>query len=65
MIGLWVWTNQPSPNARFRVEQHGSPVGAVLWLLHEQEPVEQLYRVVLVEDAVIDQLRVLTAGPTT
>ena len=50
---------------RFRGEQHGSPVGAVLWLLDEEEPVEQLYRVVLVEDAVIDQPRVLTAGPTT
>jgi hypothetical protein len=40
-------------------------VRAVLRLLHEQEPVEQLYRVVLVEDAVINQTCVFTAGPTT
>jgi len=37
----------------------------VLRLLHEQEPVEQLDRVVLVEDAVIDQPRVFAAGPAT
>ncbi len=33
------------------------------WLLHEQQPVEQLDRVVLVEEAVIDQSLVLVAGP--
>ena len=35
------------------------------WLLHEQQPVEQLDRVVLVEEAVVDQPLVLVAGPAT
>ena len=33
------------------------------WLLHEQQPVEQLDRVVLVEEAAVDQPRVLVAAP--
>ena len=36
---------------------------AVLRLLDEQQPIEQLDRVVLVEEAVVDQPLVLVAGP--
>jgi hypothetical protein len=39
---------------RFRHEEDRRPVRAVLWLLDEQQPVEQLDRVVLVEEAVVD-----------
>src|SRR2546430_9534079 len=39
------------PLQRLRHEQHRRPVRAPLRLLHEQQPVEQLDRVVLVEEA--------------
>src|SRR5438045_1440162 len=48
---------------RLRHEQHRRPVRARLRLLHEQEPVEQLDRLVLVEEPVVDQPLVLQAGP--
>src|SRR4030095_11316774 len=48
-----------------RHEKDRRPVRAVLWLLAQQQPVEQLDRVVLVEEAVVDQSRVLVAGPPT
>src|SRR2546428_6094339 len=35
----------------------------MLWFLDEQQAVEQFDRVILVEEAVIDQLPVLVAGP--
>src|SRR5258708_26889568 len=44
-------------------EQRGRRVRARLRLLHEQEPVEQLDRVVLVEESVIDQPRIFAARP--
>src|SRR5438105_6348389 len=44
-------------------EQHRRAVRARLRLLDEQQPVEQLDRVVLVEEPVVDQPRVLAAGP--
>src|SRR5205823_5460018 len=44
-------------------EQNRRTVRARLRLLDEQQPVEQLDRVVLVEEAVVDQPRVLAAGP--
>src|SRR2546421_5004906 len=47
---------------RLRREQHRRPVRARLRLLHEQEPVEQFDRVVLVEKAVLDQAVVFMAG---
>ncbi len=50
---------------RFRREKHRRPVQNVLRLLHEQQPVEQLDRVVLVEEAVVDQPLVLVTGPAT
>src|SRR5712692_2552787 len=49
---------------RLRHEKHRRSVRAVLRLLHEQQPIEQLDRVVLVEEAVVDQPLVLLAGPT-
>src|SRR5258708_26108850 len=48
---------------RLRREQHRRPVRARLRLLHEQEPVEQLDRVVLVEEPVVDQPRIFEARP--
>ncbi len=48
---------------RLRHEKHRRPMRAVLWLLDEQQTVEQLDRVVLVEEAVVDQPPVLVAGP--
>ena len=53
------------PLQRLRHEKHGRPVRAVLWLLHEQQAVEELDRVVLVEEAVVDQPLVLVASPPT
>ena len=50
---------------RLRHEQHRRPVRARLRLFHEQEPVEQLDRLVLVEEAMVDQPLVLPAGPAT
>jgi len=44
-------------------EQHGRPVPAVLRLLDEQQPIEQLDRVVLIEEAVVNQPRVLVTRP--
>src|SRR5436309_4664 len=44
-------------------EHHGRAVRARLGLLDQQKPVEQLDRVVLVEEPVVDQARVLAAGP--
>src|SRR5689334_3019404 len=48
---------------RLRNEPHRGAVRARLRLLDEQQTIEQLDRVVLVEDAAIDQPRVLTPGP--
>src|SRR5256886_17454468 len=53
------------PLHRLRHEQHRRPVRAPLRLLHEQQPVEQLDRIVLVEEAVVDQPRVLVAREAT
>src|SRR2546426_3668179 len=53
------------PLHRLRHEKHRRPVRAVLRFLHEQQPVEQLDRVVLVEEAVVDQPLVLATGPAT
>src|SRR2546427_8158250 len=53
------------PLHRFRHEKHRRPARAVLRLLHQQQPIEQLDRVVLVEEAVVDQPPVLMAGPAT
>jgi hypothetical protein len=50
---------------RPRREQHRGPVPAVLRLLDEQQPIEELDRVVLVEDAVVHQALVFVAGPPT
>src|SRR5215467_5913117 len=51
------------PLQRLRDEQHRCPVGTGLRLFHDQQPVEKLDGVVLVEEAVIDQSRVLAARP--
>ena len=45
------------------LERRRRPVRAVLGLLDEQQAVEQLDRVILVEEAVVDQLPVLVAVP--
>src|SRR5438874_1082583 len=59
--------DEPAPSERplqrLRHEKHRRPVPARLRLLHEQQPIEQLDRVVLVEEAAVDQPRVLVAGP--
>src|SRR5438876_910667 len=44
-------------------EQHRRAVRARLRLLHEEQAVEQLDRVVLVEEALVDQPRVFAASP--
>src|SRR5207245_5952184 len=51
------------PLHRLRHEKHRRPVRAVLRLLHEQQAIEQLDRVVFVEEAVVDQPLVLATGP--
>src|SRR2546430_15286371 len=53
------------PLQRLRHEQHRRPVRAPLRLLHEQQPVEQLDRLLLVEEAVVDQPRGLVAREAT
>src|SRR5206468_3423084 len=59
--------NEPTlserPLHRLRHEKHRRPVRAVLRFLHEQQPIEQLDRVVLVEEAVVDQPLVLATRP--
>src|SRR5439155_25846213 len=51
------------PLQRLRHEEHRGPVPAVLRLLHEQQPVEELDRVVLAQEIVVDQPLVLETGP--
>src|SRR4051812_33100935 len=48
---------------RLHREKYRGPVAAVLRLLREQQPIEQLDRVVLVDKAVVHELRVLMARP--
>jgi len=48
---------------RLRHEKYRRPMRAVLWLLDEQQAVEQLDRIIFVEEAVIDQALVLVARP--
>src|SRR5205809_7939555 len=52
------------PLQRLRPEEHRGPVPAVLRLLHEQQPVEELDRVVLAQEIVVDQPLVLDTVPT-
>ena len=44
-------------------QKHRRPMRAVLWFLDEQQAVEQLDRVILVQEAMVDHLPVLVAGP--
>src|SRR5678815_3022396 len=64
------WTlglNEPAlaerPLRRLCHEEHRRPVQAVLRFLQEQQSIEQLDRVVLIEEAVVDQPLVLVTGP--
>src|SRR2546427_12184188 len=51
------------PLQRLRHEEHRGPAPAVLRLLHEQQPVEELDRVVLAQKIVVDRRLVLESGP--
>src|SRR3990172_9040115 len=55
--------NSESELQRLRHQNDRRPVRAVLRLLDEQQAVEQLDGVILVEEAVVDQSRVLVTGP--
>src|ERR1700741_196961 len=51
------------PLQRLGYEEHRRPVRTVPRLFHEQQPSEQLDRLVLVQNAVVDQARVFVTSP--
>ena len=62
-LGLHEPSLSECPLHRLGHEKHRRPVRTVLRLFDEQQPIEQLDRIVLIEEPVVDQPRILVARP--